>query len=110
MNEKERILQLRKELHEHNQRYYIDNSPTISDQEFDNLMHELMDLERRYPEMYDANSPSVRVGSDLSQEFIQVDHAEPMLSLGNTYSRSDVEDFFNRVREGLGSNEPFEIC
>lgn len=110
MNEKERILQLRKELHEHNQRYYIDNSPTISDQEFDNLMHELMDLERRHPEMYDANSPSVRVGSDLSQEFIQVDHAEPMLSLGNTYSRSDVEDFFNRVREGLGSNEPFEIC
>ena len=110
MNEKERILQLRKELHEHNQRYYIDNSPIISDQEFDALMHELMDLESRHPEMSDPNSPSVRVGSDLGQDFEQVTHAQPMLSLGNTYSRSDVEDFYNRVRDGLGPNEPFEIC
>ena len=109
MDEKARILQLRKELHQHNYNYYILNAPTITDQEFDMLMHELMDLERKHPEMADANSPSVRVGSDLSQDFVQVEHTTPMLSLGNTYSRTDVEDFYNRIREGL-QGEPFEIC
>ena len=71
MDEKARILQLRKELHQHNYNYYILNAPTVTDQEFDMLMHELMDLERKHPEMADANSPSVRVGSDLSQDFVQ---------------------------------------
>lgn len=108
-SEQERILQLRKELHQHNYNYYILNSPTISDQEFDFLMHELIDLEARHPEMADANSPSVRVGSDLTNEFVQVVHITPMLSLGNTYSRADVEAFYNRVKEGL-NGEPFEIC
>ena len=109
MDEKQRILQLRQELHQHNHNYYIDNAPTISDQEFDALMRELMDLEALHPEMADPNSPSVRVGSDLSNDFEQVEHAVPMLSLGNTYSRADVEDFYNRVSEGLGG-EPFEVC
>ncbi len=109
MNETQRILQLRKELHEHNHRYYIDNAPTISDQAFDALMDELMKLEARHPELADPNSPSVRVGSDLSHEFNQVVHARPMLSLGNTYSRADVEAFYQRVAEGLGG-APFEIC
>lgn len=72
-------------------------------------MAELMALEAQHPEMADANSPSVRVGSDLSQDFVQVQHTVPMLSLGNTYSRADVEEFYNRVREGL-NGEPFEIC
>ena len=109
MNEKERILQLRKELHQHNYEYYIQNAPVITDQEFDALMHELTDLESKYPEMADPNSPSVRVGSDLSQDFVQIAHTTPMLSLGNTYSREDVEAFYNRVSEGL-NGKPFEIC
>ena len=68
-----------------------------------------MELERKHPEMADVNSPSVRVGSDLSQDFVQVEHTVPMLSLGNTYSREDIEDFYNRVREGLNGEE-FEVC
>lgn len=108
-NEQERILQLRRELHQHNYNYYIKNSPTITDQEFDFLMHELMELESRHPELFDANSPSVRVGSDLTNDFKQVVHTSPMLSLGNTYSREDVEAFYNRIKEGL-NGEPFEIC
>ena len=109
MNETERILQLRAELHQHNQNYYVHHAPTISDQAFDALMEELMTLEKKHPEMADLNSPSVRVGSDISQDFVQVAHQRPMLSLGNTYSRGEVEAFFNRVREGL-DGEPFEIC
>lgn len=109
MTEIDRILQLRKELHQHNYNYYVKNAPVISDQEFDSLMAELMALEAQHPEIADANSPSVRVGSDLSQDFVQVQHTVPMLSLGNTYSRADVEEFYNRVREGL-NGEPFEIC
>ncbi len=109
MDEKQRILQLRSELHRHNHSYYIDNAPTITDLEFDALMSELMRLEALHPDMADPNSPSVRVGSDLSNDFEQVEHAVPMLSLGNTYSRADVEEFYNRVSEALGG-EPFEVC
>lgn len=109
MTETERILQLRKELHQHNYNYYVLNAPVIGDEEFDRLMKELADLEALHPELTDPNSPTVRVGSDLSGDFEQVEHARPMLSLGNTYSRADVEAFFNRVKEGL-DGEPFEIC
>lgn len=109
MTETERIAQLRAELHQHNYNYYVLNAPEISDEAFDKLMRELADLEARHPELADPNSPTVRVGSDLSGEFEQVEHALPMLSLGNTYSRSDVEAFYNRVSEGL-DGEPFEIC
>lgn len=107
--ERERILQLRQELHAHNHNYYVNNSPTISDQEFDRLMHELADLERLHPEMADPNSPTVRVGSDLSHEFVQKEHKTPMLSLGNTYSRADLQAFYERIAEGL-QGEPFDIC
>ena len=109
MNETERILQLRRELHEHNHRYYVENQPTISDQEFDFLMHELQELEARHPEMADANSPTQRVGSDLNQEFRQVAHKYPMLSLSNTYSEQDVADWYESVQKGL-EGEPFEVC
>ena len=102
-------MELREALHRHNRLYYVDNRPEISDQEFDRLMHELMDLERDHPEVYDANSPSQRVGSDLAGDFQQVDHRYPMLSLGNTYDRNDVEAFYRRVSEGLGG-EAFSIC
>ena len=108
MTEIERIDQLRKELHAHNYNYYILNAPVISDQEFDRLMRELQDLEAKHPEHYDENSPSVRVGSDISKEFRQVEHKYPMLSLGNTYSEAEVTDFYERVRKSL--NEDFEIC
>lgn len=109
MTEQERIIQLRRELHEHNHRYYVLNQPTISDQDFDFLMHELQDLEARHPEMDDPNSPTQRVGSDLNQEFRQVEHRYPMLSLANTYSESDVAEWFASVSRGLGG-EPFEVC
>lgn len=109
MNEKERILYLRQTLHEHNYKYYVLNQPDISDQEFDFLMHELQDLEARHPEMYDANSPTLRVGSDLNQNFTQVAHKYPMLSLANTYNEQDVADWYDSVRRGLDGEE-FEVC
>lgn len=109
MTDSARILELREMLHRHNANYYIKNAPEISDREFDDLMHELCRLEAVHPEMYDPNSPSVRVGSDLSMEFTQVPHNRPMLSLGNTYSREDVQAFYERVKEGL-QGEPFDIC
>ena len=109
MDEIKRILQLREELHQHNYRYYVENSPVISDQEFDFLMHELQDLEAKHPEMADANSPTQRVGSDLNNEFETVVHTRPMLSLGNTYNRQEVADFWQRVNEGL-MGAPFQVC
>ena len=102
MNEKERILYLREQLHEHNYKYYVLNQPDISDQEFDFLMHELQNLEAKHPEMYDANSPTQRVGSDLNQNFTQVAHKYPMLSLANTYNEQDVADWYESVSRGLG--------
>ena len=106
--ETSRILQLREALHEHNHRYYVLNQPVISDQEFDFLMRELQDLEAKHPDMYDANSPTQRVGSDLNKEFVQVAHKYPMLSLANTYNRQEVEDFYNSIVKGL-HGEPFDI-
>ena len=107
--ETSRILQLRQALHEHNYRYYVLNQPVISDQEFDFLMRELQDLEAKHPDMYDANSPTQRVGSDLNKEFVQVAHKYPMLSLANTYNRQEVEAFYNSIVKGL-HGEPFDIC
>lgn len=104
---KERIELLRKQLHEHNYNYYVLSQPVISDFEFDKLMKELIDLEAEHPELHDPNSPSVRVGSDINNNFPQVNHRYPMRSLQNTYSEGEVTDFFNRVKKGL--NEPFEI-
>lgn len=108
-DERQRILQLRKELHEHNYKYYVLNQPDISDQEFDFMMKELQELEARHKDMFDPNSPTQRVGSDLNQEFTQVTHKYPMLSLANTYSQEEVADFYNSVKKGL-NGEDFEIC
>lgn len=109
MTETERIYILREQLHEHNHRYYVLNQPIVSDQEFDLMMHELQDLEARHPELYDANSPTMRVGSDITKEFQQVAHRYPMLSLANTYSEVDVEEWYNQVSRGL-EGEEFEVC
>lgn len=104
---KERIEALRSELNTHNYNYYVLSNPTISDFEFDSKLKELQELEAQYPEYFDINSPTQRVGSDLNIEFKQVAHKYPMLSLGNTYSESEVSDFYNRISKSL--NEPFEI-
>ena len=109
MEDKERILQLRKELHEHNYKYYVLNQPTVSDQDFDMMMHELQDLEARHPEMADPDSPTQRVGSDLNQNFRQVTHKYPMLSLANTYNEQDVAEWYDSVKRGL-DGEDFDVC
>lgn len=108
MTIKEQIDQLRAELHQHNYNYYVLNAPTISDKEFDDMMRQLQDLEKAHPEYMDANSPTMRVGSDINKDFRQVYHQYPMLSLGNTYSEDEVSDFYERVKKAL--NEEFEIC
>ncbi|MCG4770182.1 NAD-dependent DNA ligase LigA [Bacteroides nordii] len=108
MTAKEKIEELRAELHRHNYNYYVLNTPEISDKEFDDKMRELQDLEQAHPEYKDDNSPTMRVGSDLNKNFTQVAHKYPMLSLGNTYSETEVADFYERVKKAL--NDDFEIC
>lgn len=108
MNIKERIEELRAELHRHNYNYYVLNAPEISDKQFDDMMRELQDLEKEHPEYQDENSPTMRVGSDINKNFTQVAHKYPMLSLGNTYSEGEVAEFYERVKKAL--NEDFEIC
>lgn len=109
MNDKERILALRKQLNEHNYKYYVLNEPDITDFEFDALMRQLQQLETQHPELADPNSPTQRVGSDLNQEFKQVAHRYPMLSLANTYNQEEVRDWYQSVQRGL-QGEPFEVC
>ncbi|MBP6066766.1 MAG: NAD-dependent DNA ligase LigA [Bacteroides sp.] len=108
MTAKEKIEELRIELHQHNYKYYTLNAPEISDKEFDDKMRELQELEKQYPEYKDVNSPSMRVGSDINKNFTQVAHKYPMLSLTNTYSVAEVTEFYERTRKAL--NEDFEIC
>lgn len=106
---KEKIEKLRKSLHQHNYNYYVLSQPVISDFDFDMMMRELIELEEKHPELHDPNSPSVRVGSDISNDFIQVNHKYPMLSLQNTYSEGEVTDFYNRVKKAL-NNEFQLVC
>ena len=109
MDDASRISQLRAELHKYNYQYYVLNQPEISDLEFDQRMRELQDLEQAHPELYDPNSPTQRVGSDLNHEFRQVVHKRPMLSLANTYNKEEVREWYERVSEGL-SGQPFQVC
>ena len=102
-----KIQQLRDELNQFNYDYYVLSKPSISDYEFDSKLKELQELELTYPEYLDSTSPTQRVGSDISKEFIQVKHKYPMLSLSNTYSEGEVNDFYERVKKSL--NEDFEI-
>lgn len=94
-----RIEYLRKEINEHNHRYYILNQPVISDFEYDILLNELATLEKKFPEYNDVNSPTHKVGSDLTKEFEQYEHRYPMLSLGNTYNEEELRDFDNRIKK-----------
>ena len=109
MTEQEQILKLRQELHQHNYNYYVLNMPTITDKDFDMMMNQLQELEKLHPEMADPNSPTQRVGSDLNNEFVTVQHKRPMLSLANTYNRQEVSEFYERVKDGL-QGAPFQIC
>ena len=104
---KTQLENLRRELEQHNYNYYVLSQPTISDFEFDVKLKELQDLEAAYPEFFDPNSPTQRVGSDIASGFDQLAHVYPMLSLGNTYSEAEVQDFYERVRKAL--NEAFEL-
>ncbi|MDD6132658.1 MAG: NAD-dependent DNA ligase LigA [Bacteroidales bacterium] len=105
---KARIDELRKALDKHNYNYYVLNAPEISDYEFDMMMNELIALEKAHPEYADPTSPTQRVGSDINRQFVQVEHRRPMLSLGNTYSIEEVEEFVARCKQMLGG-EDFEI-
>ncbi len=102
-----RIIDLRNQLHEHNYRYYVLSAPIISDKEFDLLMQQLQLLEEQYPDYKDDNSPTLRVGSDINNQFTQLPHQFPMLSLSNTYSETEVQDFYTRTSKALA--EPFEL-
>ena len=102
---RERIEELRRQLDLHNFKYYVENAPEISDFEFDTMMRELQDLEREHPEYADPNSPSVRVGSDLTAEFATVRHRYPMLSLGNTYSLEELHEFIERIEREAGQTD-----
>ena len=108
--EQNRILELRKQLERDNYLYYVKNEPEISDEEFDRLMRELEDLEKRHPEMADPNSPTQRVGSDVTNDFPQVEHKYGMMSLANTYSEEEIAAFDERVRKGLGVDEVEYVC
>lgn len=101
MDPLQRINELREILNRHNYNYYVLNAPTVSDREFDTLLRELDDLEKAHPEAFDPLSPTQRVGSDLSHGFRQVRHVYPMLSLGNTYSVEEVDDFLRRAKDSL---------
>lgn len=101
----ENILELRRRINEYNRRYYVDNDPVISDFEFDKLLKQLQDIEAQYPQYYDPNSPTQRVGSDITREFASVRHRYPMLSLSNTYSLDELHDFHDRVVREAGETE-----
>ena len=105
---RERIETLRADLHRHNHNYYVLNSPEISDKDFDMLMKELEKLEKEFPQFDDPLSPTKRVGSDLTKGFEHVIHARPMMSLSNSYSIEEVDDWFIRVRKAL-EGEDFDI-
>jgi DNA ligase (NAD+) len=104
-----RISALRKEIDEHNHRYYVEHTPSISDREFDALLTELQELEAANPDLVTSDSPTQRVGSDLTIGFQTVEHQRPMLSLANTYTRDEVVEFDRRIRDRL--DEPFQyVC
>ena len=106
----DRIVELRRLLEHYNYLYYVKNEPVITDQKFDELMHELEKLEAEHPEMYDPNSPTQRVGNDTTNEFVQVAHKYGMMSLANTYSEQEIRDFDERVRKGIGGDDVEYVC
>jgi len=107
---KERILELRKLLNQYNYEYYVLSRPSVSDQEYDSLMHELIDLEREFPEYEDLNSPTKRVGGFIASEFEKIEHKTPMLSLRDIFTSEEVRDFDKKIREALGRDDIVYDC
>ncbi len=101
----QQITELRNLLNDYNHKYYVENSPVVSDYEFDTLLRQLQDLEAAHPEFYDPNSPTMRVGSDLTNDFKSVEHTFPMLSLSNTYSIEELGEWIDRVEKEVGEVE-----
>jgi len=104
-----RIEKLRKEIEEHNYNYYVLNNPVISDFEFDLMINELETLEKAFPALIIKDSPTQKVGSDISNEFRQYEHRYPMMSLANTYNENEIRDFDNRVSKAAGSSADY-VC
>ncbi len=110
MNVQQQIESLRTTLREHNHNYYVLDHPTISDYEFDRMLRELQDLETKYPEFHDPNSPTFRVGGAVTKNFETVVHNHRMYSLDNSYSKKDLEDWENRIQKVLGGSEVEFTC
>ena len=110
MNVEKEILNLRTEIHKHTHLYYVDDSPEISDYEFDVLLNKLIILENKHPEFYDPNSPTQRVGGKISKNFVNVKHEYPMYSLDNSYSRTDLNDFHSRVLKKISNENLSYFC
>lgn len=110
MNEENRILFLRKELEKYSIEYYVYDNPSVSDQEYDRLMQELMTLEEKHPEMYDANSPSQRIIGQVLEGFEKVRHDSQMLSLGNVFNYEEIEEFVNRIQGSVKDAEFVVEC
>ncbi len=102
---KKKIGKLRREIEHHNRKYYLDAKPEISDFEYDQLMRELIDLEKQFPDLLTSDSPSQRVGGSPLKEFKTVEHKIPMLSMDNTYSFDELREFNERVKKGLGQSD-----
>jgi DNA ligase (NAD+) len=109
MSDQDRIYALRKELHHHNYLYYVVNAPALSDFDFDQKLKELEVLENTNPDFFDVNSPTQRVGSDLTKNFQQVKHRYPMLSLSNTYSEGELQDIDGRIRKIISEDIEY-VC
>jgi DNA ligase (NAD+) len=106
---RKRVELLRNEINEHNHRYYVLNQPSITDFEFDLLLNELQTLEKKFPELITEDSPTRKVGSDVTTEFVQYEHKYPMLSLGNTYNEEEIREFDNRVKKAIGPEAEY-VC
>lgn len=106
---RERVEWLRREINEHNRRYYVLNQPVISDYEYDMLVKELENLEKMFPELATEDSPTKKVGSDIIREFVQYEHKYPMLSLSNTYSEEELDEFHRKVSEVANDNVQY-VC
>ena len=103
-----KIEALRNKIREHNYNYYVLTQPTVSDEQFDKLLKELEQLEKQYPELITSDSPTQRVGQDITNEFNPIQHKIPMLSLSNTYNEEELFDFDRRLRDAIGKDEKIE--
>ena len=110
MNPEKEIINLRNEIHKHTHLYYVEDAPIISDYEFDILLKKLVDFENKFPNFFDPNSPTQRVGGKVSKNFQSIEHDFPMYSLDNSYSKEDLENFHNRVLKKIPNKDLNYLC